>query len=152
MALRLAEQYIQAFSQIAKTGNTMLLPSNTGDVGSMVAQAMAIFKGMQAHGTVASQTLYSPPLLLSRAHQTDRRGSIGAVPSLLPPTAESSTAQPYVTASQVKQQQQQHHEEDLKSQQQQHQQQSLKQHLQQQQQATPTKRVTPPVVAPAAEA
>lgn len=33
-----AEQYISAFGNIAKEGNTLLLPSNTGDVSSMVAQ------------------------------------------------------------------------------------------------------------------
>uniref|UniRef100_H2YV97 Stomatin-like protein 2, mitochondrial n=1 Tax=Ciona savignyi TaxID=51511 RepID=H2YV97_CIOSA len=38
-----AEQYVNAFSNLAKESNTVLLPSNTGDVSSMVAQAMAIY-------------------------------------------------------------------------------------------------------------
>merc|ERR1719289_500369 len=38
-----AEQYVAAFSNLAKTGNTILLPSNTGDVASMVTQAMGVF-------------------------------------------------------------------------------------------------------------
>eukprot|EP00794_Sanderia_malayensis_P009598 gene9598-10585_t len=42
-ALSIAEQYVQAFSNLAKTNNTVILPSNTGDVASMVAQAMAVF-------------------------------------------------------------------------------------------------------------
>lgn len=39
-----AEQYISAFKNLAKETNTVLLPSQTGDVSSMVAQAMAIYK------------------------------------------------------------------------------------------------------------
>ncbi|XP_038078329.1 stomatin-like protein 2, mitochondrial [Patiria miniata] len=42
-SLNVAEQYVAAFSNLAKTGNTILLPSNTGDISSMVGQAMAIY-------------------------------------------------------------------------------------------------------------
>jgi len=41
-SFQVAEQYIGAFSKLAKTGNTILLPSNTGDAGSMVAQRTAV--------------------------------------------------------------------------------------------------------------
>lgn len=34
----MAEQYVSAFSKLAKDSNTILLPSNPGDVTSMVAQ------------------------------------------------------------------------------------------------------------------
>lgn len=37
-SLSVAEQYVQAFSQLAKTNNTLLLPEKTGDISSMVAQ------------------------------------------------------------------------------------------------------------------
>lgn len=37
-SLAVAEQYVSAFSQLAKDSNTILLPSNTGDVTSMVTQ------------------------------------------------------------------------------------------------------------------
>ncbi len=47
VALKLAEQYIDAFSGIARTTNTVLLPENTGDMGSMVAQALAVFNTIQ---------------------------------------------------------------------------------------------------------
>ena len=40
---RIAEQYVEAFSKIAKEGNTVILPSNAGDVPSMVTQALAAF-------------------------------------------------------------------------------------------------------------
>ena len=47
VALRLAEQYIQAFSNLAKETNTILLPENTGDTGAMVAQALSVFNSIQ---------------------------------------------------------------------------------------------------------
>lgn len=41
--LAVAEQYVEAFQHLARTNNTLILPANTGDVTSMVAQAMTIF-------------------------------------------------------------------------------------------------------------
>lgn len=38
-----AEQYLKAFGNIAKEGNTMLLPANGNDPAGMVAQAMSIY-------------------------------------------------------------------------------------------------------------
>ena len=46
--LQVAEKYVEAFAQIAKTNNTMLLPANFSDMGSMIATAMSIVKGTQA--------------------------------------------------------------------------------------------------------
>ncbi|KAL6061066.1 Synaptotagmin-like protein 2 [Balamuthia mandrillaris] len=43
MKLRVAEQYVSAFGELAQKGTTVLLPSNPGDAGSMVAQAISIF-------------------------------------------------------------------------------------------------------------
>jgi hypothetical protein len=37
-ALAVAEKYVGAFGNLAKTNNTLILPANTGDVSSMVAQ------------------------------------------------------------------------------------------------------------------
>ena len=37
-SLAVAEQYVDAFSKLAKTSNTILLPEKTGDISSMVAQ------------------------------------------------------------------------------------------------------------------
>lgn len=37
-ALSVAEQYINAFNKLAKVNNTLILPSNVGDVSSFVAQ------------------------------------------------------------------------------------------------------------------
>jgi regulator of protease activity HflC (stomatin/prohibitin superfamily) len=38
--LRVAEQYIGQFGELAKAGNTLVLPANIADVGSMIALAM----------------------------------------------------------------------------------------------------------------
>jgi regulator of protease activity HflC (stomatin/prohibitin superfamily) len=42
--LRVAESYIEQFGQLAKTGNTMVLPANLSDVGSMISLAMNVIK------------------------------------------------------------------------------------------------------------
>ncbi|AZN36493.1 SPFH domain-containing protein [Iodobacter ciconiae] len=42
--LKVAEQYVAAFANIAKEGNTMLLPSNASDIAGMVATAMSVIK------------------------------------------------------------------------------------------------------------
>ena len=36
--LTVAEQYVEAFGNLAKEGNTILLPSNAGEVSNMVTQ------------------------------------------------------------------------------------------------------------------
>jgi regulator of protease activity HflC (stomatin/prohibitin superfamily) len=40
--LRVAQQYVEAFSQLAKTGNTLIIPSNVSDVAGIVASAMTV--------------------------------------------------------------------------------------------------------------
>lgn len=42
--LRVAEQYIQQFGQLAKSNNSMIVPANLGDISSMIASAMSIVK------------------------------------------------------------------------------------------------------------
>jgi regulator of protease activity HflC (stomatin/prohibitin superfamily) len=42
--LRVAEQYIQQFGALAKTTNTVILPANVADVGSMIQLAMSMIK------------------------------------------------------------------------------------------------------------
>jgi len=44
MHLRVAEQYIQQFGQLAKTNNTMIVPANLSDISSMIATAMNIVR------------------------------------------------------------------------------------------------------------
>jgi regulator of protease activity HflC (stomatin/prohibitin superfamily) len=42
--LRVAEQYITQFGNIAKAGNTLVMPASVSDVGSMLALAMNVIK------------------------------------------------------------------------------------------------------------
>jgi regulator of protease activity HflC (stomatin/prohibitin superfamily) len=50
--LRVAEQYIPEFGKLAKAGNTLVLPLNISDVGSMVAAMTNVVRKMSpvAHG------------------------------------------------------------------------------------------------------
>jgi regulator of protease activity HflC (stomatin/prohibitin superfamily) len=41
--LRIAEQYLTAFGNLAKTNNTMILPSNLSDIAGVVATATSVF-------------------------------------------------------------------------------------------------------------
>ncbi|XP_054041530.1 stomatin-like protein 2, mitochondrial [Rissa tridactyla] len=54
-SLSVAEQYVSAFSKLAKDSNTLLLPSNTGDVSSMVAQALGIYASLTKPQAVKTQ-------------------------------------------------------------------------------------------------
>jgi len=45
MQLRVAEQYVTQFGEIAKEGNTLVVPANLADVASMLALATNIVKG-----------------------------------------------------------------------------------------------------------
>lgn len=42
--LRVAEQYVEAFGKVAKEGNTLILPGDLSNMGSMVAAAMQVVK------------------------------------------------------------------------------------------------------------
>ena len=42
--LRVAESYIESFGELARSTNTMLLPTNAADVASMIATAMSVIK------------------------------------------------------------------------------------------------------------
>jgi len=51
-ALAVAEQYVKAFSQLAKETNTVIVPANAADVSSMVAQALTVYKKLASSGAV----------------------------------------------------------------------------------------------------
>jgi regulator of protease activity HflC (stomatin/prohibitin superfamily) len=48
--LRVAEQYIAQFGELAKSTNTLVLPANAADVGSMIALAMKVITGADTRG------------------------------------------------------------------------------------------------------
>lgn len=45
--LKVAEQYVEAFGKLAKTGNTLIMPANIADVGGLVAAGMQIVKSQK---------------------------------------------------------------------------------------------------------
>lgn len=46
--LQVAEKYVEAFSKIAKQGNTLVVPANLGDLSTLVTSAMTMVKGASA--------------------------------------------------------------------------------------------------------
>lgn len=63
-SLAVAEKYVTAFQELARTNNTLILPSDTGNVSSMVAQALGIYsqlKDKQPQITSETSTNESSP-------------------------------------------------------------------------------------------
>lgn len=46
--LKVAEQYVEAFSQLAKENNTLIMPANVADIGSLVSAGLKIVEGNKA--------------------------------------------------------------------------------------------------------
>ena len=49
--LKVAEKYVEAFAGIARTGNTLIVPSNMADLSSLIAGAMSVVKSQGGSGT-----------------------------------------------------------------------------------------------------
>lgn len=54
--LRVAEQYVREFGQLAKTNNTLILPANLGDIGSLVGTVMTAMDGLKTDAPTARST------------------------------------------------------------------------------------------------
>jgi len=48
MQLRIAEQYVTAFGNLAKSGTSMIVPANLTDISSVIATAMSAIKASAA--------------------------------------------------------------------------------------------------------
>jgi regulator of protease activity HflC (stomatin/prohibitin superfamily) len=46
--LKVAEQYVNAFSQLAKTNNSLIVPANMGDISGLIAGAMQVVKSQKS--------------------------------------------------------------------------------------------------------
>jgi len=42
--LKVAEQYVNAFAQLARTNNSIIVPANLGDIGGLIASAMQVVR------------------------------------------------------------------------------------------------------------
>lgn len=51
-SLQVAEKYIEAFRELAKEANTIVLPSNLQNPGSMIAEAMAVYDQVKRKNTM----------------------------------------------------------------------------------------------------
>ncbi|MGH7288747.1 MAG: band-7 C-terminal domain-containing protein, partial [Myxococcota bacterium] len=50
MQLRVAEEYIGQFGNLAKAGNTLVVPANLSDISSMIALATKVVQGTRPDG------------------------------------------------------------------------------------------------------
>lgn len=102
VSLRVAEQYLDAFGELAKKSTTMLLPASANDPASMVAQALNIYNNL-----VGSQNGSDPQGLISAGGKSsDSTGnpassaspSTKASASTAPSTPPSSSHVPFSLA------------------------------------------------------
>lgn len=56
VSLQVAEKYVEAFSKLAKEGTAVVVPGNVGDIGGMIAQAMAVYGKVNQTQLSASKT------------------------------------------------------------------------------------------------
>ena len=61
MQLRVAEDYIQQFGNLAKQNNTLVVPANLSDIASMIALATKVFDQTHRDGGVGNGPPTSPP-------------------------------------------------------------------------------------------
>jgi uncharacterized membrane protein YqiK len=64
VSLRIAEEYVIAFGQLAKKWTTMIIPADTNNISSMVAQTLGIYKHLSS-GDVKTEVTktYKDPVL-----------------------------------------------------------------------------------------
>ena len=68
VSLTVAEKYVDAFAKLAKKGTSVIVPGNVGDIGGMIASAMAVYgkvneaqaRGMAAKMVAGDKTESSP--------------------------------------------------------------------------------------------
>ncbi|CAO2205833.1 unnamed protein product [Urochloa humidicola] len=109
-SLRVAEQYVRAFSQVAKKGTTIMLPGNGGNPASFVAQAFKIFQHTnrpqidddveESEGETGPATREMPSLIpdadpvksFSLEHLKKQQAPDGEMPPLIPHEDPNSSA------------------------------------------------------------
>jgi len=78
-SFNVAELYVQAFGNVAKAGNTVILPSNIGDVSHMVTQAMTIYKTLSQNR--APLTINEPDINDSELYSDQENEEFSKPPS-----------------------------------------------------------------------
>ena len=65
VSLSIAEKYVDAFGKLAKEGTAVVVPGNVGDIGSMIASAMAVYGKV---GDAQSKTVAAKALEAHKPH------------------------------------------------------------------------------------
>lgn len=73
VSLTVAEKYVDAFSKLAKEGTAVVVPGNVGDIGGMIASAMAVYGKVNESQakTMAARTSHQQNS--EHQHASDRR-------------------------------------------------------------------------------
>jgi regulator of protease activity HflC (stomatin/prohibitin superfamily) len=72
VSLSIAEKYVDAFGKLAKEGTAVVVPGNVGDIGSMIASAMAVYGKV---GDAQAKTLAAKALELKHNQQETEDGT-----------------------------------------------------------------------------
>ena len=59
ISLQVAEKYVDAFGNLAKEGTSVIVPGNVGDIGGMIASAMAVYGKVNESSKSTAQKLVS---------------------------------------------------------------------------------------------
>ncbi len=68
----MAEKYVEAFGRLAKEGTAVVVPGNVGDMGGMIASAMAVY-GKVSEGQAKSMARG----LVQAPESSDSRAGVG---------------------------------------------------------------------------
>ena len=71
VSLSIAEKYVDAFGKLAKEGTAVVVPGNVGDIGSMIASAMAVYGTV---GDAQAKTVAAKALQAQKSHDDARHG------------------------------------------------------------------------------
>lgn len=94
VALRVAEQYIDSFKALAQESTTLMLPANTGDPASMIAQAAQVYDtvkqktNMGDMSPAVSAKTIAKPATMSESHVSDGTSDVSGTRSTDENTSE----------------------------------------------------------------
>ena len=72
VSLSIAEKYVDAFGKLAKEGTAIVVPGNVGDIGSMIATAMAVYGKV---GDAQAKTIAAKALEAQKSHSEAEEGA-----------------------------------------------------------------------------
>jgi regulator of protease activity HflC (stomatin/prohibitin superfamily) len=72
VSLSVAEKYVDAFGKLAKEGTAVVVPGNVGDIGSMIASAIAVYGKV---GDAQAKTMAAKALEASHKAESSEHGA-----------------------------------------------------------------------------